>query len=125
MGPEEDSAILMYHVPRMADKEKDKLSTNPYNSVDPAPPSVERDTSILLNVLLDEKLNLFERYRAMFALRNKGDSESITAIAEGFKSSNTLFRHEIAYVLGQIQSELSTEPLIERLQDKSENDMVR
>ena len=32
---------------------------------------------------IDEKLNLFERYRAMFALRNKGDSESITAIAEG------------------------------------------
>ena len=66
-----------------ADKEKDKLSSNPYNSVDPAPPSVERDTSVLLNLLLDEKLNLFERYRAMFALRNKGDSESITAIAEG------------------------------------------
>ena len=43
----------------------------------------------------------------------------------GFTSSNTLFRHEIAYVLGQIQSEISTEPLIERLRDNKENDMVR
>ena len=38
---------------------------------------------------------------------------------------HALFRHEIAYVLGQIQSELSTEPLLERLKDNDENDMVR
>ena len=36
-----------------------------------------------------------------------------------------MFRHEVAYVLGQIQSELSTEPLMERLKDSLENDMVR
>jgi len=101
------------------------LSSNPYNSVDPAPPALERDTAILLNNLLDENLSLFERYRAMFALRNKGDDKSITALAKGFQSTNTLFRHEIAYVLGQIQSEISTEPLMERLRDINENDMVR
>ena len=66
-----------------AEKEKDRLSLNPYNSVDPAPPSLESDNSILMDLLLDEKLELFERYRAMFALRNKGDSESIIALAEG------------------------------------------
>lgn len=66
-----------------AEKEKDRLSLNPYNSVDPAPPSVECDNSILIEILLDEKLKLFERYRAMFALRNKGDSQSIIALAEG------------------------------------------
>ena len=43
----------------------------------------------------------------------------------GFQSSNALFRHEIAYVLGQIQNDLSTEPLMERLRDNLENDMVR
>jgi len=101
------------------------LSSNPYNSVDPAPPALERDTDKLLKNLLDENQSLFERYRAMFALRNKGDNESIAALAKGFTSSNTLFRHEIAYVLGQIQSEISTEPLMERLRDNKENDMVR
>ena len=50
---------------------------------------------------------------------------SVSISITGFQCSNTLFRHEIAYVLGQIQSELSTEPLIERLRDSLENDMVR
>lgn len=108
-----------------AEKEKDQLSVNPYSSVDPAPPSLENNTDVLLDTLIDENISLFERYRAMFALRNKGDSESIEALAKGFKSSNALFRHEIAYVFGQIQSELSTEPLLERLRDSMENDMVR
>merc|ERR1711997_599727 len=85
----------------------------------------KKDTSKLLQILLDEKLSLFERYRAMFALRNKGDKESIQSIAQGFKCTNALFRHEIAYVLGQIQSDVSTDPLLDRLRDSEENDMVR
>ena len=36
-----------------------------------------------------------------------------------------LFRHEIAYVLGQIQSPLSRDCLVSRLRDSLENDMVR
>ena len=66
-----------------AQKEKEHLSINPYSSVDPAPPSLESNTSILLDLLVDEKLPLFERYRAMFALRNKSDDESINALAQG------------------------------------------
>ena len=72
-----------------AEKEKLYLSNNPYNSVDPAPPAVEKDTSKLLQILLDEKLSLFERYRAMFALRNIGDKESIQSIAQG--NDNVIF----------------------------------
>ena len=66
-----------------AEKEKEKLSANPYCSVDPAPPAIESNTATLLITLMDENLALFERYRAMFALRNKGDSESIKALAKG------------------------------------------
>ena len=40
-------------------------------------------------------------------------------------SENTLFRHEIAYVLGQIQSDLAKTQLFSRLRDPAENDMVR
>ena len=72
-----------------AEKEKSYLSKNPYNSVDPAPPAVEKDTSKLLQILLDENLSLFERYRAMFALRNKGDKESIQSLAQG--NDNRIF----------------------------------
>ena len=68
-----------------SEDEKSKLSSNPYASVDPAPPALERDTSVLRKNLLDESISLFERYRAMFALRNKGDKESILALSEGWK----------------------------------------
>ncbi len=43
----------------------------------------------------------------------------------GLKCDNALFRHEIAYVLGQVQSELSKECLVERMADAAESDMVR
>lgn len=52
-------------------------STNPYESVDPAPPAPPASTSELRSTLLNPKLPLFERYRALFALRNKGDPESV------------------------------------------------
>ena len=38
-------------------------SSNPYNSVDPAPPSLEGDPQKLKETLLNESLPLFERYR--------------------------------------------------------------
>ncbi|XP_073251576.1 deoxyhypusine hydroxylase-like [Porites lutea] len=106
-------------------QESESLSTNPYKSVDPAPPSTVQDTWMLKNTLLDESCPLFERYRAMFSLRNEGDEKSVLALAEGLKCSSALFRHEIAYVLGQIQHEAAIPQLIENLEDLKENPMVR
>ena len=107
-------------------KEENEISSNPYSSTDPAPPALEaKNIKILKENLLSEDLELFPRYRAMFSLRNLGTDESILALAEGLKSKNALFRHEIAYVLGQIQSPLVTNQLIECLRDENELDMVR
>lgn len=106
-------------------QENDHLSSNPYKSVDPAPPSLVLDTETLQNTLLDESCPLFDRYRAMFSLRNKGDHESVLALARGLKCSSALFRHEIAYVLGQMQHEAAIPQLIENLEDLKENSMVR
>ena len=44
---------------------------------------------------------------------------------KGLKAKSALFRHEIAYVLGQIQSPLSVEALRANLEDEAENHMVR
>jgi len=103
----------------------ENLSTNPYASTDPAPPSTETDVEKLKETLLNEKEGLFPRYRAMFALRNLGTEESILALAQGLKAKNALFRHEIAYVFGQMQSPLVTQHLIECLRNEDELDMVR
>lgn len=106
-------------------QESKNLSTNPYKSIDPAPPSQTEDTETLKNILLDESRPLFERYRAMFSLRNKGDEDSVLALADGLKCRSALFRHEIAYVLGQMQHEAAIPQLIQNLEDLRESAMVR
>lgn len=65
---------------QLEDGDTDK---NPYCSVDPAPPAPRRSVSELRSTLLDESLPLFERYRAMFALRNLGNEEAVLALGDG------------------------------------------
>lgn len=63
--------------------EEAQTDENPYCSVDPAPPAARRDVTELRNSLLDEALPLFDRYRAMFALRNIGTEEAVLALGDG------------------------------------------
>lgn len=98
---------------------------NPYCSVDPAPPAVRKSVSELRSILLDESLPLFERYRAMFALRNLGNEEAVLALGEGLQCSSALFRHEIGYVLGQMQHPAAVPALRAALERSGENPMVR
>lgn len=108
-------------------KQLDNVSTdkNPYCSVDPAPPAVRKSVSELRSILLDESLQLFERYRAMFALRNLGNEEAVLALGDGLQCSSALFRHEIGYVLGQIQHPAAVPALRAALERSGENPMVR
>lgn len=101
------------------------MDKNPYCSVDPAPPAVRKSVSELRTILLDESLPLFERYRAMFALRNLGNEEAVLALGEGLQCSSALFRHEIGYVLGQMQHPAAVPALRAALERSGENPMVR
>ena len=74
---------------------------------------------------MDTSLTLFERYRAMFALRNRGNEEAVLALAQGFQDDSALFRHEIAYVFGQMQHQASVPSLIQVLSNDAELSMVR
>ena len=65
-------------------QEEKSLLPNPYRSVDPAPPAANVDVGVLRTSLLDESLPLFQRYRAMFTLRNIGSREAVLALAEGW-----------------------------------------
>lgn len=130
-----------------------------YTSVDPAPPTsrllsgkAAPEDSSSANIeslkikLLDQNLPLFERYRAMFALRNIGTPDAVDALASGFTDDSPLFkyastalvrviaqnltalfvrRHEIAFVFGQLLSTHSVPALIQVLNDSNESDMVR
>merc|ERR1719383_1390567 len=62
----------------------------------------------------------------MFELRNRGGSEAVAALCAGLHCKDSaLFRHEIAYVLGQMQHPESLEALEAALIRDGENEMVR
>ncbi|XP_044758379.1 deoxyhypusine hydroxylase [Coccinella septempunctata] len=105
--------------------ETKNLSQSLYNSVDPAPPALSTNISELKEILMDNKATLFNRYRAMFALRNIGSEKAIAALGEALNYGSALFKHEIAFVLGQMQKECSIEYLKHSLEDDRENEMVR
>ncbi|KAF7346499.1 Deoxyhypusine hydroxylase [Mycena sanguinolenta] len=109
-----------------------------YTSIDPAPPSsgllagtpkpedVSEGAIIAQKErLLDTSLPLFERYRAMFALRNIGTPAAVDALAAGFSDDSALFKHEIAFVFGQLLSAHSVPALLKVLENANESEMVR
>ncbi|DAC64230.1 TPA: hypothetical protein HA324_07105 [Candidatus Thalassarchaeaceae archaeon] len=107
----------------MESREKPEIS--PFDSVDPAPPSQESNITNLSNTLSDENEKMFQRMRALFALRNIGGHESVDALTNAFNSESALLKHEIAYVLGQMQDPHAVPSLIDRLSDTTEDVMVR
>lgn len=56
---------------------------NIYGSVDPAPPSEIKSIEELEQTLSNEKESLFNRYKAMFSLRDIASPESITILSQG------------------------------------------
>lgn len=104
------------------------MLANPYSSIDPAPPLLKSDyksVDTLQDILLDENQPLYQRYRAMFTLRNLGTETAASVLSKGLKCGSALFRHEVAYVLGQMQVELTVPQLSEVLKDEKEHEMVR
>ena len=81
--------------------------------------------------LLDTTLSLFERYRAMFALRNvahgggDGAVQAVLALAQGLKDGSALFRHEICFVFGELCHPASIPSMLAVLNDDQEHEMVR
>ncbi|PRW59578.1 deoxyhypusine hydroxylase [Chlorella sorokiniana] len=97
-----------------------------YYSVDPTP-AAPASTPLpqLRQSLLNEGEAIFERYRAMFALRNRGGSEAVEALGASFAAQSALLKHEVAYVLGQMQDAHAVATLKTVLEDERENPMVR
>jgi len=96
-----------------------------FDSVDPAPPSEDNKVATLRNTICNEDEKMFQRMRALFALRNIGGKDSVEALAAAFASKSALLKHEIAYVMGQMQDSHAVPYLIDRLADADEDVMVR
>lgn len=112
------------------DAEKETVVVKRYLSVDPAPPAAPgTPTDALVKALLDDEKNstpIFDRYRALFSLRDSGGAAAVEALCRCLrKSTSALLKHEVAYVLGQMQDPSSLEALRECLGDEGEHSMVR
>ncbi|KAF2423555.1 deoxyhypusine hydroxylase [Tothia fuscella] len=115
----------------------EKVRDSDFASIDPAPPlpqDKEEEQSIdqLGETLLNTTLPLFTRYRAMFALRDLSSpptlptsTPAVLTLACGFNDPSALFRHEIAFVFGQLSHPASIPSLIAALSDLKEASMVR
>eukprot|EP00854_Cymbomonas_tetramitiformis_P013977 gene13977-16521_t len=111
---------------RRVEHQLQEAAASPFLSVDPAPAaSDDIPSEKLRTVLLDEAADMFERYSALFALRNRGNPQEVEALVEVFKSGSALLKHEVAYVLGQLQHPAALQALCLVLEDENENPMVR
>ncbi|KAF2121443.1 Deoxyhypusine hydroxylase [Lophiotrema nucula] len=117
-------------------RKDEQLKQSDFASIDPAPPlpQAKQTPSIpeLEKALLDTSLPLFQRYRAMFALRDLSSPPdlptavpAVQSLARGFSDPSALFRHEIAFVFGQLSHPASIPSLIETLSNTKEASMVR
>lgn len=75
----------------------EELQKSAFASIDPAPPTAGKEVNIekLQGFLNNQALPLFDRYRAMFRLRDIATPEAIDALASGFVDPSALFRHEV------------------------------
>ena len=108
--------------------EKATLAQAKHRTTDPAPAYAQaKPVADLQRELTDSSgaSSLFTRYRAMFTLRNLDSDESALALCAGFQDPSPLFRHEVAYVLGQMQREVTVPALTDVLTNTDEHRMVR
>ncbi|KAA0196132.1 hypothetical protein HAZT_HAZT003545 [Hyalella azteca] len=108
-----------------ADRSRSFEGADKFTSIDPTPPSTCMDLQKLRDTLLNEKIPLYERYRAMFSLRNINSKESAKVLSEGFSCGSALFRHEIGFVLGQMECADVVDELATVVRNRSESGMVR
>jgi deoxyhypusine monooxygenase len=105
------------------------LQKSLYESIDPAPPLPLNNSTDkidkLQKILNDNNQPLFQRYRAMFRLRDLGTDDACIALASGFNDDSALFKHEIAYIFGQMCNPVTVPSLIDVVKRQNEAPMVR
>ncbi|KAL1507849.1 hypothetical protein AB1Y20_007457 [Prymnesium parvum] len=111
-----------------ADGGGDQPAGSAFLSVDPAPPADAAPLPELAAQLLDGKARLFDRYRALFAVRDavpKEGEAAVLALCDALEDDCALFKHEVAFVLGQLESPVAVPALIKSISNENEHPMVR
>jgi deoxyhypusine monooxygenase len=107
-----------------------------YKTNDPSPPfnlktnKYYADINNIRKILFDNSETMFNRYRALFTLREFNSREAVLILCECFekdKGFSPLFKHEVSFILGQMcfvaKDALTKLEIV--LQDESEDPIVR
>lgn len=126
----ETCELALKRIDQMKNTSQDQVSSamekSPFMSVDPAAPATScSSVRHLREVLLDEGKGMYDRYAALFALRNHGGDDAVMAIVDSLGAKSALLRHEVAYVLGQLQNKAASAALSDILKNFEEHPMVR
>lgn len=115
------------------------MATLKFKTNDPAPPFNSKtnpdhgNVEFLTQILLDnQNYSLFDRYRAMFSLREIYTEDSCRAICqtllpENFEKCSALLKHEVAFVLAQMDKvfHVAVPFLMQACQDQQEAAIVK
>eukprot|EP00929_Paragymnodinium_shiwhaense_P074740 TRINITY_DN38254_c0_g1_i1.p2 TRINITY_DN38254_c0_g1~~TRINITY_DN38254_c0_g1_i1.p2 ORF type:complete len:333 (-),score=103.58 TRINITY_DN38254_c0_g1_i1:118-1116(-) len=101
-----------------------------YTSKDPAQGKLgatEADVPAAATGLADTSLPLYERYEALFTLRNVGGEAAAAALGRILTEdvSSAVLRHEVAFVLAQMENDSTVSALKASLAREDEHGMVR
>lgn len=99
-----------------------------YEGVDDVEQARPLDVNALGAIVRNSAGDSYERYSAIFALREMGSAEAVAQLCEALKGSEgdfAPFRYELAFVLGQMASANAVEALVGALMDKNEKEEVR
>ncbi len=115
----------------IVEKKKNARRDEEFQSIDPAPAyDINTPLDKIRTIYLNQEEDLYKRYKAMFTLRNKAsrlaDKNALEVLCEGFREEEgALFKHEIAFVLGQLQKLETSDCLEKVLRNGREHEMVR
>lgn len=107
-----------------------KVCVCQYTSRDPAEGwsgATEEDAAAAAVLLANAGEPLYERYQGLFTLRNLGGAATAEALAGVLRgdTSSAVLRHEVAFVLGQMEEESAVQALSFNLACQHEHAMVR
>eukprot|EP00163_Fabomonas_tropica_P017779 TRINITY_DN3152_c0_g1_i12.p1 TRINITY_DN3152_c0_g1~~TRINITY_DN3152_c0_g1_i12.p1 ORF type:complete len:147 (+),score=25.27 TRINITY_DN3152_c0_g1_i12:173-613(+) len=95
----------------------------------PPQPTVPEVTAEILQeldaILSDASAPMAKRMRAVFTLKNLKHPACVDILAKAFNDPSALLRHEVAYVLGQMQLTSAIPKLNQVLENEKEDGMVR
>ncbi|KAF0889227.1 hypothetical protein E2562_022479 [Oryza meyeriana var. granulata] len=104
----------------------ESTTISPFLSVAPALPAKQGlSVQQLREILLNEQESMYERYAALFTLTNDSGDAAISAIVAALGVRSALLKHEVAYVLGQLQNKAASDALAIVLKNVDEHPMVR